>query len=46
MMVANAPAIFLGHAFAGRLPIRVINYVASGVFLLLGAVFIQRAIRG
>jgi putative Ca2+/H+ antiporter (TMEM165/GDT1 family) len=46
MIVANAPAIFLGHAFAGRLPIRVINYVASGVFLLLGVVFIERAIRG
>jgi Ca2+/H+ antiporter, TMEM165/GDT1 family len=44
MLIANAPVVFLGQAFAARLPIKTINYVASGAFLVLGVVFIARAL--
>jgi Ca2+/H+ antiporter, TMEM165/GDT1 family len=44
MLLANAPVVFLGKAFAERLPLETIHYVASGLFLILGAVFIFRAI--
>jgi Ca2+/H+ antiporter, TMEM165/GDT1 family len=44
MMLANAPVVFLGKAFADRLPLRAIHYVASGLFLILGGVFIFRAL--
>jgi Ca2+/H+ antiporter, TMEM165/GDT1 family len=43
MMLANAPAVFLGKAFADRLPLKAIHYVASGLFLVLGGVFLFRA---
>jgi putative Ca2+/H+ antiporter (TMEM165/GDT1 family) len=45
MLLANAPVVFLGNAFAQRLPLRAIHYVASSVFLILGALFILRAVR-
>jgi len=44
MLVANAPVIFLGKAFADRLPLKAIHYVASALFAILGAVFIYRAV--
>ncbi len=44
MVLANAPVVFLGKAFSDRLPLKAIHYVASGLFLILGAVFIIRAI--
>jgi putative Ca2+/H+ antiporter (TMEM165/GDT1 family) len=43
MLLANAPVVFLGKAFSDRLPLKTIHYVASGLFLLLGSVFIFRA---
>jgi len=43
MLAANAPVVFLGKAFADRLPIRSIHYAASGLFLLLGIGFLWRA---
>lgn len=43
MVLANAPVVFVGKAFADRLPLRAIHYVASGLFLVLGAVFLWRA---
>lgn len=43
MLLANAPVIFLGKAFADRLPLRALHYLASGLFLVLGAYFIFRA---
>jgi putative Ca2+/H+ antiporter (TMEM165/GDT1 family) len=43
MMLANAPAVFLGSAFANRLPMRAIHIGASGLFAVLGTVFIARA---
>lgn len=45
MVLANAPAVFLGRAFADRLPMRTIHYVASVAFVLLGVFFIVRAMR-
>jgi putative Ca2+/H+ antiporter (TMEM165/GDT1 family) len=44
MLLANAPVVFLGKTFSERLPLKTIHYVASGVFLILGAVFIFRAV--
>ncbi len=45
MLLANAPVVFIGNAFAARLPVKAIHYVASALFLILGAVFILRAVR-
>jgi len=45
MLLANVPVIFLGNAFAQRLPLRAIHYTASALFALLGVVFIVRAAR-
>jgi len=44
LLLANVPVVFLGKAFAKRLPINAIHYVASALFLALGALFIGRAI--
>lgn len=43
MLLANAPVVLLGKAFSERLPLKTIHYVATGLFLILGAVFIGRA---
>jgi putative Ca2+/H+ antiporter (TMEM165/GDT1 family) len=45
MLLANAPVVFLGKAFSERLPLKAIHYVASGLFFILGAMFILRAMR-
>jgi Ca2+/H+ antiporter, TMEM165/GDT1 family len=45
MLLANIPVVFLGKAFAARLPLKAIHYTASALFLILGAVFILRAVR-
>ena len=44
MVLANAPVVFLGKAFSDRLPFKAIHYVASGLFLGLGVVFLVRAV--
>ncbi len=44
MLLANAPVVFLGKAFADRLPLRAIHYVASALFAILGAIFVYRAL--
>ena len=44
MLLANIPVIFLGKAFSDRLPLKTIHYFASGLFLILGAVFVFRAV--
>ena len=46
MLLANAPVVFLGKAFAERLPLKALHYAASGLFALLGVVFIVRALHG
>ena len=43
MMIANVPAVFLGDALSGKLPIRAMNYVAAIIFGVLGVIFIVRA---
>jgi putative Ca2+/H+ antiporter (TMEM165/GDT1 family) len=43
MMAANVPVIFLGNAFAHRLPLKAIHYAASALFLVIGAVFVVRS---
>jgi Ca2+/H+ antiporter, TMEM165/GDT1 family len=45
MLAANAPVVFLGNAFAGRLPMRAIHFGTTLLLLVIGAVFIYRAIR-
>ena len=45
MLLANAPVVFLGKAFSDRLPLKTLHRVASALFLVLGAVFIYRAVR-
>jgi len=44
MLAANVPVVFLGKAFADRLPMKAIHYAASALFLILGAVFLYRAL--
>jgi putative Ca2+/H+ antiporter (TMEM165/GDT1 family) len=43
MLVANIPAVFVGDALSGKLPIRAMNYVASIIFAVLGVIFMARA---
>jgi Ca2+/H+ antiporter, TMEM165/GDT1 family len=43
LVLANVPAVFIGHAAAQRLPLKAIHYVSSALFLVLGAVFLVRA---
>jgi Ca2+/H+ antiporter, TMEM165/GDT1 family len=43
MLIANIPAVFLGDALSGKLPIRKMNYVAAVIFAALGMVFIVKA---
>ena len=44
MMIANVPVVFLGKAFANRLPLKAIHYSAAVLFVILGALFIARAV--
>jgi putative Ca2+/H+ antiporter (TMEM165/GDT1 family) len=44
MLAANVPVVFLGSAFAQRLPMRQIHYAASALFAVLGVYFIARAV--
>jgi Ca2+/H+ antiporter, TMEM165/GDT1 family len=43
MLVANVPVVFLGGAFAHRLPLKAIHRIASTLFLVLGVLFLWRA---
>jgi putative Ca2+/H+ antiporter (TMEM165/GDT1 family) len=42
MMLANAPAVLFGSAFANRLPLKPIRYIACALFLALGVFFLVR----
>jgi putative Ca2+/H+ antiporter (TMEM165/GDT1 family) len=44
MLAANVPVVFMGKAFAERLPMKAIHYGAAGLFAVLGSVFIARAL--
>jgi len=43
MIAANTPVIFLGNAFAMRLPMRALHYSTTMMLLAIGGVFIYRA---
>jgi putative Ca2+/H+ antiporter (TMEM165/GDT1 family) len=45
MLAANVPVVYLGKAFASRLPLKAIHYTASALFLVLGIVFVWRALK-
>ena len=38
MMIANVPAVLLGEGLARRLPLKLIRWIAAGVFVLTGFV--------
>src|SRR5579872_5000883 len=42
MLLANIPVVFLGKAFAHRLPLRAIRLGAAALFALLGVLFVLR----
>jgi len=44
MLAANVPVVLLGKAFANRLPLQAIHYVACALFIIVGAVFLCRAL--
>jgi putative Ca2+/H+ antiporter (TMEM165/GDT1 family) len=44
MLIANIPVVFMGKAFADRLPLKTIHYCASCLFAVLGTLFIARAL--
>lgn len=45
MLVANAPVVFLGGAFANRLPLQAIRLGAAILFAVLGVLFIVRGMQ-
>jgi putative Ca2+/H+ antiporter (TMEM165/GDT1 family) len=45
MLAANIPVVFVGKLFAERLPIRTIHVSTAILMILLGALFIIRAMR-
>lgn len=36
MMIANAPAVFIGNKLAGKLPIALIHKIGAAIFLIIG----------
>ena len=44
MLAANIPVVFLGNAFAARLPMKTIHYAASALFGILGLHFLGLAV--
>jgi putative Ca2+/H+ antiporter (TMEM165/GDT1 family) len=43
MLAADLPVVFLGNAFAARLPLKAIRCVAFGLFAALGVYFITKS---
>jgi len=46
MLVANLPVVFMGKAFAARLPMTLIHRGAALIFAVLGLMFLYRALAG
>lgn len=44
MLLANGPVVFLGKAFADRLPLKAIHIGAAALFAVLGVLFIVRGV--
>jgi putative Ca2+/H+ antiporter (TMEM165/GDT1 family) len=36
MMIANVPAVFLGHELVKRIPLKVVHMIAAALFLIIG----------
>jgi len=36
MMLANVPAVLLGNALLERVPLKIVRWVAAGLFLIIG----------
>ncbi len=45
MLLANGPVVFLGKAFADRLPLKAIHVGAAALFAVLGVLFLVRGAR-
>jgi putative Ca2+/H+ antiporter (TMEM165/GDT1 family) len=43
MMLADVPAVFLGNAFAKKLPLKIIHAIAAGIFALMGVFILLKA---
>jgi putative Ca2+/H+ antiporter (TMEM165/GDT1 family) len=46
MLLANAPVVFLGKAFAACLPLKAIRLGAALLFAGLGLMFLLHVVRG
>jgi putative Ca2+/H+ antiporter (TMEM165/GDT1 family) len=46
MMLANVPAVYLGHRFADKLPTKTIHIIASVIFVVLGGLALRNALMG
>jgi len=46
MLVADVPVVFLGDAFAARLPMKTIRLAAAALFAFIGILFAVKAIMG
>jgi putative Ca2+/H+ antiporter (TMEM165/GDT1 family) len=44
MMLANVPAIYLGHKFADRLPTKAVHILAAIIFVVLGGLALRTAL--
>jgi putative Ca2+/H+ antiporter (TMEM165/GDT1 family) len=44
MMIANVPAVFLGHELLKRIPLDTVRRVAAGLFLLIGILVVGQAL--
>ena len=44
MLICNVPVVFLGQLFAERLPLRALRYASSALMIILGVVFLLRAL--
>lgn len=36
MLIADVPAVFLGHKFAEKIPMRLVHVIAAGIFAVMG----------
>lgn len=41
MMIANVPAVLLGHRIADRIPVRAVHMVAAAIFAVLGVLVLM-----
>jgi Ca2+/H+ antiporter, TMEM165/GDT1 family len=46
MMLANIPAIYLGHRFADRVPAKAVHVIAALILVALGALALRNALAG